>query len=329
MKPNRLDELFDAWSEGSLSHEDSLELNELLRNSVDARKHFRDASMMHGMLHAAATSLAVEKVASQQQSIPIVFNSYAMLPAMMRQASLGILIGLLVGGLGVSAVWAYSSTLIAATSQQLAALFDGGFENDSKTIGHGFPIRLGEWSGDDAAVVQRETDATPENKSALQFIAAKPDTAAVDGRAIACDLFQLVDLRSLRDRTDVRRDEVLELSADFLDDRHVNSNPSVSFFCQVYLFRGDPTAAHQNWPMTIGDSLSSGSAQITTLGGGDWKTATARCFVPDEADYAVVHIAAVPNLRVPMPERLLADNVRLNLKTQPVLPVRVLKRESP
>jgi hypothetical protein len=117
---------------------------------------------------------------------------------------------------------------------------------------------------------------------------------------------------------------VLELSADFLDSRPHGTNPSITFYCQLYLFRGEALRTRENWPAMISESISSGSAQTTTLGESAWKTVTARCFATDEADFAVVHVSAMPNLRVPMPENLFVDNVKLVLRTQPKLPVRVI-----
>jgi hypothetical protein len=75
-------------------------------------------------------------------------------------------------------------------------------------------------------------------------------------------------------------------------------------------------------------AIALGSAQVTTLGGsGDaWKHLTAKSLVSAEADFAVVQISARPNLRVPMPPQLFVDDVKLTLKTQPSLPVRVVKR---
>jgi hypothetical protein len=39
----------------------------------------------------------------------------------------------------------------------------------------------------------------------------------------------------------------------------------------------------------------------------------------------VVHVAARPNLRVPMPDGLFVDHVRLVTKAQPVLPVQIAR----
>jgi hypothetical protein len=141
-------------------------------------------------------------------------------------------------------------------------------------------------------------------------------------------VYQLVDLRPLRSALSRDGDTVLELSADFLDARPHNTKPSVTFFCQLFLFKGEPAALHQSWPLSHTDAVSSGSAQITTLGDGPaaWRKLTAKCLVPNEADFAVIQIAARPNIRPAKLESIFADDIQLTLKTQPILPVRIVQR---
>jgi hypothetical protein len=58
--------------------------------------------------------------------------------------------------------------------------------------------------------------------------------------------------------------------------------------------------------------------------GKGWRTLTAKCFLPEAADYAVVQIAARPNLRPATLEGIFADDVQLTLKTSPELPIRTV-----
>ena len=85
---------------------------------------------------------------------------------------------------------------------------------------------------------------------------------------------------------------------------------------------------HETWPQNNTEALATGSAQVTTLGS-DTKgarTLTAKCLVPAEADFAVIQIAARPNLRPAKLDNLFADNVKLTLKTRPILPLRTVVR---
>ncbi len=222
--------------------------------------------------------------------------------------------GLMIGLFSASLVWAISSP--KATTERLFSLINGSF--DERRLETGFPRQIGVWSGDEAFIAD----------SKLRFISPGSDSNDPAARAISCDVFQLVDLRPLRHTLSQEGDSMLELSADFLDVRPQNTKPSVTFFCQLYLFQGNPTALHQSWPQSITDTLASGSAQVTTLGtdAKGTRTLTAKCLVPAEADFAVIQIAARPNLRPAKLEGLFADDVKLTLKTQPSLPVRIVQR---
>ena len=222
--------------------------------------------------------------------------------------------GLVIGLFSASIVWAISAP--KATTERLFSLLNGSF--DENRLERGFPHQTGFWSGDEAAIRDGQ----------LRFIAPGSDSGDPTGRAISCDVFQLVDLRPLRHALSPEGDSVLELSADFVDGRAPNTKPSVSFFGQLYLFSGDPASLHQTWPQSIPEALASGSAQVTTLGSDakGTRTLTAKCLIPAQADFAVIQIAARPNLRPAKLDGLSADNVKLTLKTQPTLPVRIVQR---
>ncbi len=222
--------------------------------------------------------------------------------------------GLVIGLFSASIVWAISSP--KATTERLFSLLNGSF--DENRLERGFPHQTGFWSGDEAAIRDGQ----------LRFIAPGSDSGDPTGRAISCDVFQLVDLRPLRHTLSPEGDSVLELSTDFLDTRPPNTKPSVTFFCQLYLFQGDLASLHEVWPQTNAEALASGSAQVTTLGADvrGVRTLTAKCLIPAQADFAVIQIAARPNLRPAKLDELSADNVKLTLKTQPTLPVRIVQR---
>jgi len=229
--------------------------------------------------------------------------------------------GLVIGLFSASIVWAISSP--KATTERLSSLVDGSFEQ--RAIGRGFPRQSGVWSGDEADIVERTAS---DGRQVLRFVSPGADEADPAGPAISCDVFQIVDLRPLRAGLAPEADAVLELSARFLDDRPANTKPSVTFTAQIFLFSGDPSDLHAKWPFAVPESLASGSSMLTTLGGdaGRWRHGSTRVFMPSEADFAVIQLAARPNIRPAVLDSLYADDVRLTLKTQPALPVRLAQR---
>jgi hypothetical protein len=248
------------------------------------------------------------------------------LPAKQRRAWLtrpiaAMAAGLVCGLFCASLVWAVAAPIV--TSERLHALVDGGFEHSQ--VESGFPARTGVWSGD--AVKISAGDAGHGGRQ-LRFISPQPDAANPNGRAISCDVFQLVDLRLLRPALSKDGDAVLELSASFLDERPQNTRPSVTCFCKIYVFKGDPTRLRETWPLNISEAVASGIAEVTTLGSqtAAWKTVTAKCLVSAEADFAVIQLAALPNLRPANLTAIYADDVKLTLRTPPSLPVRIVHR---
>lgn len=234
-----------------------------------------------------------------------------------------MVMGIVMGLAGSGFVWAVSSNRIVATMRPVPELVDGGFERSTGPLPSGFPDRTGIWSGDSLETV---SGGAREGINRLRFRRAEADANAGRGRAISCDVFQMVDLRDMIAREGAQRESVLELSAEFADERPLNTNPSVTFFCQVYLFRCDASEVGRAWPANINDAVATGSAETTTLGSAPWARVRAKCLLAPEASCAVIHLAARPNLRGPMPDSLFVDDVRLKIKTQPLIPIDIVER---
>ena len=325
--PARWREWIERHLLGEISDAESCELEAALAAHREAREEFRRRCNVDAALRQKATALAGETAAPAARSSnertsvsPLWFTWLAWRP--LTAAAAGIALGLFCATIA----WAVASPRAMATAERLFALVDGGFETPA--VSAGFPKQVGEWSGDAAEVVVAEGVKAREGRRMLRFVKAEGDANAPDGRALACDVFQLVDLRPLRASLGAEGNSLLELSASFLDARPANTKPSVTFFCQIYLFKGDAANVHQAWPGNIPEAIASGSAEVTTLGGNSdaWRQLTAKSLISSEADFAVVQISARPNLRVPMPPQLFVDDVKLTLRTQPNLPVRVVKR---
>ena len=235
--------------------------------------------------------------------------------------------GIVFGMFCTSMVFGYVMPRAVATMMRVFALEDGSFEKMSGAVPSGFPKRTGVWSGDASEVVSGGAEKAKDGARMLRFVRAEGDATVPNSPAISCDVFQLVDLRSLRESGSTEGDSVLELSAEFLDAR-TQPRVSVTFTCQMFLFKGDPAKAHETWPLSNGDALGSGAAHLDSLGGTatSWKKLTARCLLPAHADYAVVQIAVRPNIRPTKLESLFVDDVKLTVKTQPSLPVRIVQR---
>lgn len=302
------------YQDGALSPEAMESLERALRDDPERRRQFAEWQLRSMALH--------DHFRQEAFRVPVATPTSVRGDRLRSRPILAAAAGLVIGLFGASVVWAISTPDWIATASRVAGLVDGGFEHGTTgPIETGFPETTGRWSGDEAALVDLEGGRV------LRFVSPGADEAAPGGRAISCDVFQLVDLRTLRPAAEGEGEAMLELSVNFRDGRAAGATPSVTFMAQIFLFSGDPGRLHQAWPNNLGEALASGAAFVHTNGGSDskWHPLGAKCLVPPGADFAVIQLAARPNLRPAELESLYADNVALTLTTRPDLPVRVVE----
>ena len=301
------------YQDGVLSPAEIETFERALRDDPERRRQFAESQLRSMALH---DHFRQEAFRVPEHATPSTHRPWKPRPALAAAA------GLVIGLFGASVVWAISTPDWSATASRVGELADGGFEGGpSGPIEAGFPRTMGHWSGDEAARVDLDRGRV------MQFVSPGADEGAPGGRAISCDVFQIVDLRSLRAVFAGEGEAMLELSAKFRDGRAAGARPSVTFMAQLFLFSGDPASLHETWPNNLGEALASGAAFVHTMGEAkpEWHRLGAKCLVPPGADFAVIQIAARPNLRPAALESLYADEVALTLTTRPDLPVTVVE----
>jgi hypothetical protein len=203
----------------------------------------------------------------------------------------------------------------------VVGLHNGGFEREAGPLSRLFPRALGVWSGDAARVTADQPGRAREGRRSLEFLRAELD-APSQRAPVSCDVFQVVDLRSLRSQTGDRGLAMLELTASFLNGDKTPGQIA-RFACQVYLFEDNPLTHPGIWPPTLRETLSSGIEYLDVATGDDrWHPISASCILSPKAQFAVVQVSAA--LRQPGQVELgrhYVDDVRLCLKTMPSLPV--------
>lgn len=318
-------DLIQQYISGTLPDTDAQRLEETLKNDPAAADLYLSYINLDVTLEAQSSSR--ESISQLLSSLPLSTDARPQHSPLWRPV-MAAAAGLVLGLFSASLLFAYSTPQAVVTASRLLALVDGSFEGQPERIRTGFPSDFGVWSGDEAGVVQ---GGKKDGRRSLCFKRAQGDAAATHSPAESCDVFQLVDLRALRDKTEGLEDAVLELSADFYDSRP-RAGASVRFGCHLYLFSGRPEALHPSWPAILREALGSGVAGCVTEGGAseDWRRVTARCVLPPNADFAVVQVACGRPRgemgQTPELGQQLADNVTLTLKTQPKLPVRLLQK---
>lgn len=307
MSQERLDALFDAWSESRLSPAEAAELSAILRADPAARARFREAAAFHGHLHAALDGLNLDQAAAPAKTVAFPRRSRAL-----GLVAIFLGVALTVASFG----WAMAGRADRAESRALE-IHDGGFDHVGGRIADGFPTRAFTWGGDPCDVVR-----TADHPTALRFLEAAGEPTIPNSPRQSCDVFQIIDLRSVRDQLLTSGEAYAELTVSLRDDRPAGSE-TIRFISKVYVFEGSPADIIGHWPPVADQTIGSGAQFRLTRGGrdGDWRTLTTRCVLPPTAGFLVVQIGAgsagEPGSASPRLGRQYADDVRLTLRTRP------------
>lgn len=316
MNDERLDHLIAAHLHSMLTHAERSELEHRLQHSASDREHFWQQAEMHALLHHTLQS---NLGAERQPPNSVRWLTWRPLTAAVA--------GLVIGLFSATLIFGYAMPRAVATASRLFALADGGFEGLRGRAASGFPSAFGVWSGDGA---EAANERAVEGHQALRFVKAERESALPNYGAASCDVYQLVDLRPLKADAALG-DATLELSVQFRDAREATGEP-VKFIGRLYVFSGTPGSLRAEWPLSQKEALAAGSGSADSLGGSPqaWQKVTTRVLLPPHADFAVVHLVAHKPKTPTGAEALFgaqfADDVRLTLKTQPTLPVRLAQR---
>ncbi len=304
MNDERYSALFDAWAESRLTPAEAAELSALLRSNPQARARFRADAAFHGQLHAALDGLNLDQATAK----PIDFPP--------RGRALGIAAMLLGVGLTVASLgWLLTARAEQAESRPLG-IRDGGFDALKGGLPDGFPSDIFTWGGDPSEITSAQGHPT-----ALRFVEAAGEPNIPSSPRQSCDIFQIIDLKSVQEQLLGSSEAYVELQASLLDARSSPSAP-VRFIAKVYVFEGSPHEAAKNWPPQQDQVLASGAQFHVSQGGANpsWQTLTTRCILPPNAGFLVVQLGAgsagQPGESAPKLGDQYADDVRLTLRTR-------------
>lgn len=306
MNDERYQFLFDAWSESRLTPAEATELSALLRTDPEARARFRADAAFHGQLHAALDRLNIDQATAPTK--PIAFPSRG---RALGLAAMFLAVGLTVGSLG----WLLTARAEHAETRPLG-IHDGGFEALKGRMPDGFPSQIFTWGGDPSEVA-----SVADRPTALRFLEAAGEPNIPNSPRQSCDVFQVIDLKSVRDRLLTSSEAYVELQAKVIDARGEKNAP-VRFISKLYVFEGSPQEISKNWPPQQDQVLASGTQFHVSSGGkpGEWKTLSSRCILPPTAGFLVVQLgvgsAGQPGQASPKLGAQYADDIRLTLHTR-------------
>ena len=225
--------------------------------------------------------------------------------------------------LGVGVVWAVGSPR-PRSQARLIPVFDGDFEDSVGPIDIGFPTNFGGWSGDPAEVI-----VEANGNRILRFLETANVTGKPNGGAVACNVFQIIDLSSLQQQWDTENSEAqitLELSGRFRREAAANDAelPRLRGGLTIHLYRAEPEAIGKAWPLVIRDAIAVGNKRIHLEPGEETATISASCILAPEATIALISLNV--NTRIPTKTPIplggyFVDDVKLTVTKQPTLPV--------
>ncbi len=319
------DALIQKHLDGQTTAEEATTLSAQIVADAEVRSRYLKAAQLHGALADEVLALDLE-TEPDPHGISKESRSDIRHFAWPQQIAAGLVAGALVGLLGVGVVWAVG---LPKAEERILSLANGDFEAMPEgAIERKFPAQFHKWSGDPAEVVE-----PAGGNRTLRFLATASVSGLPNGPAFSCDVFQLVDLRSLRQQwsaIDPEAQLTLELSARFRQDALPSDTEArkVRGACHLYLFNAAPESIGKDWPMALRDAVAVGSKGVILVPGQESVEVSASCLLAPEATVAVIHLAANPNLENYTLAALgdcFVDDVQLTLTSSPKLPVRVVK----
>ena len=317
--------LIQKHLDGRTTTEEAETLSTRIVADAEVRSLYLKAAQVHGALADETLALDLEAepepavVSPEPRRVTWQF-------AWPRQIAAGLVAGLFVGVLGVGMVWAVASPKAEA---RVFSIAHGDFESMAVgTIPNRIPAKFGEWGGDPAEVIE-EVDGN----QVLRFLETANVTGDPNGGASACNVFQIIDLSTLRQQSDTENSGAqitLKLSARFRREAAPADAelPKLGGGLTIHLYQAEPESIGKAWPHVIRDAVALGNKAIKLDPGEESATISASCILSPEATIALISVNANTRMPTKTPITLggyYVDDVQLTVIKQPNIPVQFVK----
>jgi hypothetical protein len=318
------DALIQQHLDGQTTEQEATSLSEQIVADADVRSRYLKAAQVHGALADEVLALELE-MEPDQVEVTTGKGGAVLHISWLQQIAAALVAGAVVGLLGVGVVWAVNSPKSEAS---IIPISNGSFETNSGPVDRGFPSGFGYWSGDPAEVIEQA-----DGNRVLRFLETANVTGNPNGGTSASDVFQLIDLSSLRQQWNTENSEdqfTLELSARFHrkaagTDAEV---PRLKGTCTISLYQAEPESIGKAWPLVIRDAVALGKKAIRLKLGEESGTIAASCILAPEANIALISVNVNTMMKTKTPIKLggyFVDDVQLTVIKQPNLPVHFVK----
>jgi len=299
MNEIRVHDLIERYLSGGLEGEDRQSLEAALLASPQARALYWQLATTHADMREwglGQFGLEATSVAARRRTPGWSWNNWPRSSAVTAAALLVAAGSLLFAGIA----WAIVPRPRPILEIRLP-LADPGFETGNApatqpaegcTLGQLLPS-YGAWASDVVRITGAEQGVTPyEGSKMLCFEKPLPAPGATDelrALALACDLFQFVDLKPLHD--DIATGEAtLELSARFCDQAMQRDFP-LDFDVRLFVYDSSLKDVGETWPHARLDAVAMNQVRWrSSVAHSDWKRFATKTLLPPGSRFALVHI---------------------------------------
>lgn len=308
--PN-LQDLIDAWRDGSLSHEQAVELNTILRESEPARQVFRDEAELHGLLHTAAAATAMK--ASAEIRTPFASKSLPRKsPWFQWQPLTAAAAGIVFGMFCTSMVFGF--VVQRATVMKKVPVFDPGLEG-LKPLDKGLPHGPDEWGARSAEIVSSEKGVQP--MIGKHMLRLQPSQLGKLDEKLYAHAYQVIDLRSLATAPDSAGQKV-NVSASFC---RTTDGINTRNYIRIFALNESPHSVTENfWSKEENEDIVAMAQRFETKAvKSGWHSFSVEMPLPPTAQSLIIIFSATSPKTDAGASYL--DDVRVSLITpQPLLP---------
>lgn len=302
-----------------------VELNRLLRRDAAARRVWARLLVDE---QALVDGLRTQGIVSQLRASPA--------PAPWRPGfrRWPMTVGLALGMLCATLVFAFLLTGIKPAPSVRLPLVDGGFEQARPLSSQGVPTDYGLWSGDYAAVVGAEQGVLPHGgQRMLRFLRSDSSLAGSHVGPPNSNLFQIVDLRPYR--AVLASGRARAAWSAWFNAVRIPESAGMRFAAGLWAFSGDPAMLAENWSRHLYLETAK-SSRVLPFNPSEpgWLKLEGAMILPPEADFLVVELKAMPAPGLPEDRPYLfpgayADDIELTLGDGAERPLISILRSAP
>jgi len=295
------DDLIHHYLDGTATQAEADELSQLIETDADMRTRYLALAELHAALSADETLRPV-------LTKPAALRLWSWIPALRQMAA-----GVVLGGVAVSAVWAYA--LPKSRPSVALPLVDASFESGIHR-GASVPDEIGRWSGDPVSFVSDHAAVKPRSGSKMLKFLAADNLGGTNPKNMSSDVWQVMDLPG-----DGPRDVII--SAWF----NAETTQPARFHLMAMASDADATSAPSVWKARYleANSVPAAARSMTFVDANPttWEQGEVVLRVPASAKTLIIGIGAYRLSAVPGEAAFsgqFVDEVRVTLSSEEVLP---------